>query len=178
MIERAITIALAPIRFDIEGHKLALDALTVRVEECEKGQRATYAVTALKADIVGLRRDVDELKSTDLSMLFCTVEIPEVSSINIPTCYNVPPATIRDGTKPSDADVESEAETDEEQLGDREKIVYEDLAVLEGAMFDTARQASLQDTAMVGSSGSKVDEISGNDAQTEGVANMQISPHD
>lgn len=85
LIERAIVIALAPIwaemrehRQFIKGQKLALDALALRVEFVEENQSAIEIATSLKADIVGLPRDVDEVKSTELLLLFCMVEIPEV----------------------------------------------------------------------------------------------------
>jgi len=43
-------------------------------------------------------------------------------------------------------------------------------------MFEIARMVSLQDTSMMGSSRAKDDDMSGTDAQTEGVADMQTSP--
>jgi len=46
----------------------------------------------------------------------------------------------------------SEAETDEKHLEERETVVYDDLVDLEDVMFETARQTSLRDTTMVGSS--------------------------
>jgi len=48
-------------------------------------------VTALKAAIAELGKDVDQLKSTDMSMIFGTVEIPD-----IPADSDVPPATTGD----------------------------------------------------------------------------------
>uniref|UniRef100_M1DSL1 Polyprotein protein n=1 Tax=Solanum tuberosum TaxID=4113 RepID=M1DSL1_SOLTU len=57
-----------------------------------------------------------------------------------------------------------------------DEAVYKDMSNLEGAMFETARQASLRDTSMAGSSGAKVDETPGTDAYTNGVAEMQTSP--
>ncbi|KAK4729810.1 hypothetical protein R3W88_022798 [Solanum pinnatisectum] len=128
LIKWTIDAALGPIRAKmrehiemIEVHKLALDALTVRVEDCEK---------------------------------------------DIPAFSDVPLPTTGDEMRADEADAEIEAETDEEQLGEREETVYEELAVLEAAMFEIARQASLQVTSMLGSSGAKDLEIPGTDAQT------------
>ncbi|KAK4709910.1 hypothetical protein R3W88_004423 [Solanum pinnatisectum] len=160
----------------IEGHKLALDTLTVTMKECEKGQGATDVVTALKADIVGLRKDMDKLKSIDLSMLFSTVEILDVPSTDISVCSEMPLTTTGDETRANDVVVESEAETDEEQLDVHEETVYDDMADLEGAMVHTVVQASLRDVSMLGSSGSKDTEIPGTDAQTEGAVDMQTLP--
>ncbi|KAG5576967.1 hypothetical protein H5410_057101 [Solanum commersonii] len=137
----------------IEGHKLVLDALTVRVEECEKIQGATVVMKTLKANVVGLRRDVDELRSINFSMLFGTVEIPEMPSADVPASSEVPPATTEDEIKVDDVNVKAEAEIDEEQLG-----------------------ASLRDTSKMGSSGTKDADEPGTDALTEGVTDMQISP--
>ncbi|KAG5609971.1 hypothetical protein H5410_021252 [Solanum commersonii] len=41
-----------------------IDALAARISVCESGKRATKEVTALKAAVAVLRRDVDQLKST------------------------------------------------------------------------------------------------------------------
>jgi len=134
LIERAITDALVPIRIErkelrefIEGHKLALDTLTVRVEALEQSQGVADIVTDLKANIMGLRKYVDQLKSMALSMLFGTVEIPEMPSDEILASYEVPLATIRDKIRVDDADAESDAEKNEEQLGVIDKVVYDDL---------------------------------------------------
>ncbi|KAK4737295.1 hypothetical protein R3W88_000992 [Solanum pinnatisectum] len=156
---------------------LALDSLTVRIEEFERGQSATYGITTLKANLVRLCRDMDKLNSTDFSMFFGTVEIPDVSSVNILACFDVPPpTTIRDEIRYDDDDADFEVETNDEQLGKREETMYEDLADLEGAMFETARQSLLRDTSMIGSSGAKDVEIHGTDAPTDGVTDMQTSP--
>ena len=110
MIERALTIVLTLLRDSI-------DSLTVRIEVCERGQGATHEVTTLKADITGLRRDVDEQKSTEFTSLFGTVEILNMSSVDIPTCSEVPQATTKDKVRSDDATAKLEAESDEEQLG-------------------------------------------------------------
>ncbi|WMV59359.1 hypothetical protein MTR67_052744, partial [Solanum verrucosum] len=85
MIEWVLATALAPIRavmrenIDlIEGHMLALDALTLKVESCEQGRGDSSIVTTLKGDVVGLCKDFYELKSTNLLILFGTVEIPNI----------------------------------------------------------------------------------------------------
>ncbi|XP_049394676.1 uncharacterized protein LOC125858964 [Solanum stenotomum] len=116
----------------IEGHKFALDAVIVRVDECEQRQGAADAVTALKANIVGLHKDANELKSTGLLMLFGIVEIPEMQSTDIPASFEGPSATTTDDIRDDDIDVESEEETDKEKLGIRDEVVYDDFADLEG----------------------------------------------
>ncbi|KAK4709721.1 hypothetical protein R3W88_004234 [Solanum pinnatisectum] len=160
----------------MRDHKLALNALIVRVVTCEQIRGATEEVTTLKADIIELRKDVDQLKSTDMSMLFGTVEILDMPSADIPACSDVPLATTVDETRVDDAPAELEAETDEEHLGVREETIYYDLVDLEGAMFETARKASLQDTSMEGFSGAKDTEIPGTDAPIKGSVDMQASP--
>ena len=73
-------------------------------------------MTSLKVDLVGLYRDVDEMKSIDLSMLFGTVDIPDAPSLDIQACSNVPSATtIRDDIRVDHAKGESDAEKDDEQ---------------------------------------------------------------
>ncbi|XP_049363667.1 uncharacterized protein LOC125828401 [Solanum verrucosum] len=141
LIQREIVAALTPIRAKlrehrerIDAHGPALDALTVRVEACEQGQGASKDVMALKDDIVGLRREVDELKSTDLSKLFGTVILPEVPSSDFPASSEIPPATTTGDATRDEADDETEVETDEVELGVRDTTVYDDLEDLEGAM--------------------------------------------
>jgi len=119
MIQRSIALALMPLRVELDSHKLAIDVITVRVDAYEQSQGVVDVVTTLKDDLVGLRRDVDELRSTYLSMIFGTVDIPDFLSSDIPTCSDVPPAiTTGDEVRADDTEGESEAEIDEEQLGD------------------------------------------------------------
>jgi len=77
MIERSIETTLAPIREELRGqreliasHDRALDALIARVEACEQSDHQATDFVALRVDIVGLRRDLDELKSTYIFMLW------------------------------------------------------------------------------------------------------------
>jgi len=177
VIEQAITTTLALIRAEmrehrelIKVHKLALDAVIVRVEECEHRQCAANAVPTLKDNIVGLHRDVDELKSTNFLILLVTVEISEMPSTDIPASFEGPPATTRDDIRADDVDVVSEEDTDEDQLGVIDEALYDDFADLDGGMMEIARQASLRDTSMVDFSGAHDAVDSGTDAHK--VADM------
>ncbi|KAG5610239.1 hypothetical protein H5410_021520, partial [Solanum commersonii] len=156
IIKRAF-VALTPLRASI-------DSLTAIVEVCERGQGVTDVVITLKADITGLRKDVDQLKSTTFTSVFWMVQIPDYPSTDISPCYVAPPTTTGDEIR---ADVKSEAETDGEYLGVREEAFYEDLVDLEGTTYRTARQASLRNTSMMSSSGAKDYVIPGTDPQNE-----------
>lgn len=65
--------------------------------------------------------------------------------------------------------VESEAEIDEEKLEDRDTITYDELANVEGVMFETTQQYSLRDTIMVSSSKATIDETPGSDSKYQSV---------
>ncbi|XP_049363067.1 uncharacterized protein LOC125827777 [Solanum verrucosum] len=100
LIERAIAAALAQIRAElrediesIEDHMFSWDSLTVRVEACKQGRVDSSVMTTLKVNCFGLKKDLDGLKSTDLSMLFGIVEIPDIPSTDVPASSEVPPAT-------------------------------------------------------------------------------------
>ncbi|XP_049364534.1 uncharacterized protein LOC125829340 [Solanum verrucosum] len=102
MIERALTATLTPL-------SVSINDLAIRIYVCMRGHVATHEVTALKTVIAELRKDVDQLKFTDMSMIFGTMEIPDM-----PCDSNVPPATARDEVQVHElAAAESEAETDE-----------------------------------------------------------------
>lgn len=134
----------------IERHKLVLGALTMRVEEYEKMQGAAIAVTTLKDYIVLLCRDVDKLKSTNLSILFGTAEIREMLSINVSDNYEVLATNTIYVIRIDYVDVEFEAEINEEQLRVKYEAFFDYLEDIEGAMVDTSVQASLRDISIVG----------------------------
>ncbi|KAG5575764.1 hypothetical protein H5410_055898 [Solanum commersonii] len=106
---------------------------------------------------------MDQLKSTDISMILGMVEISDM-----PVDPNMPLATIGDEVRTKEvAAVEFEAETDEEQLGVYEKATYEGLIKVEEARVDSAVQISLADTTMVESS---VTDTPGTNAEDQSVA--------
>ena len=51
----------------------SIDALTTRIKVCERVHRDTHGVRVLNVTIEELRKDVDLLKSTDMSMILGTV---------------------------------------------------------------------------------------------------------
>ncbi|XP_049406246.1 uncharacterized protein LOC125869884 [Solanum stenotomum] len=108
-----------------------IDALAARIAVCERGQGETEEVITLKAAIAMLRCDVDQLKSTDMSMSFGMVEIPDVP--------DMPPATAEDEIRVEEAaDHESQVEIDKEMLEVAEEASYECLTETEEAMVDVA----------------------------------------
>ncbi|XP_049385472.1 uncharacterized protein LOC125849431 [Solanum stenotomum] len=111
MVERDILAALTPLR-------VSIDTLTARVETYKSLQGATSEVTSLRAEVANLRKDVDYLKSTDFTSLF---ELTE--DRNALTISKMPPATTRDVPIDNIATDESEAETDEEHLGERDPVI-------------------------------------------------------
>ncbi|KAG5631382.1 hypothetical protein H5410_003099 [Solanum commersonii] len=98
MIQTALADAVTPL-------SATIDTLASRIMVCECSQGDTKEVMALKAAIAALCNDVDQLKSTDMSMIFGTVDILDVQ--------NMPPATTGDEVRVEDAvDPEFEIETD------------------------------------------------------------------
>uniref|UniRef100_M1DQ88 Polyprotein protein n=1 Tax=Solanum tuberosum TaxID=4113 RepID=M1DQ88_SOLTU len=74
---------------------------------------------------------------------------------------------------------ESEAEIGEEQIQVRDAEVYDDLADLEDAMFETARQTSLRDTTIIRSSGAGTSGVTPSiDAQSQSVTPVIDAPTD
>jgi len=119
---------------------------------------STYLI-ALNPDIIRLRWDMDEMKSTNISMLWGDVDILEDPLSEIPTvpaASGITPATVTRDADAVDVDGESDKfETDEEELETLGGAVCEDLEDLEGDFIRVATEALLRDMSMIGSRGSK-----------------------
>ncbi|XP_049368424.1 uncharacterized protein LOC125833323 [Solanum verrucosum] len=141
------------------AYDVAFDALTSRVEACEKTDHNFADLTTLKDDITCLRQDVDELKSIDISMLWGGVDIPKDPSSEmpiIPDVSEIPLASVTGDATAFDKDGESDTpETDDEEIEACEDAVYEDLEDLEGDCLQVSMEALVHDTLIVGSSESK-----------------------
>ncbi|KAG5590190.1 hypothetical protein H5410_040704 [Solanum commersonii] len=121
---------------------------------------------ALKAAIIMLRRDVDQLKSTNMSMIFGTMEITHVL-----VEPDIPLATTEDDVRVEEVvDPESKVETDEEMLEVAGEASYEGLTETEEAMIDATVQTSLADTPLATPSRpTTIDVTPGTDAQDQRV---------
>uniref|UniRef100_M1E0R6 Polyprotein protein n=1 Tax=Solanum tuberosum TaxID=4113 RepID=M1E0R6_SOLTU len=138
------------------------DRLASRLEATIRGM----IKRALDDDVTPLSVTIDALAAR-----IALLEIP-----NVPADTYMPPSTTGDevGTEEVAA-AESEAETDEEQLGVDEKASYEGLTKIDEAMVDSVLQISFVDTIMAGSS---VIDTPGIDTQDQSVALGTDAPTD
>jgi len=113
MIDSAILTALTPVRNTV-------DELTARVTACESRQGETPEVSALKAEIAELKKDVAYLKATDFTTLMRGADDKD-----IPETSGIPPTTPGDVQKDDAGHAESETETDEEQVAVHDKVLSE-----------------------------------------------------
>ncbi|KAK4706524.1 hypothetical protein R3W88_033920 [Solanum pinnatisectum] len=118
-IRSAILAALTPLRESI-------DTLTARVETFESRHGATSKVTASKAEVADLRKEVDYLKSTDFTSL-----LEAEDDVDTPASFEISPATTGDVLIDDVVVDELEVENDEEQIEVPEETIYGDLADLE-----------------------------------------------
>ncbi|XP_049409704.1 uncharacterized protein LOC125872912 [Solanum stenotomum] len=82
-------------------------------------------------------------------------EILNIPSANVPTSSEIPLPTTTGDVDRESVTIESDSETDDEELGIRDAAMYDDLVDLEGIMVEIVGQASLRETSMVSSSKAK-----------------------
>ncbi|KAG5590406.1 hypothetical protein H5410_040920 [Solanum commersonii] len=103
----------------------SIDILTARVETCESRKRASSEVTTLKSEVANLMKDADYLKSTNFTSLL------EVSDdMDVPATSEITPTTTGDIPMKDVAADALEEDINEEQLGERDNTVYNDLSYL------------------------------------------------
>lgn len=144
-----------------ETHKFDLYSLTMRVEASQHGKCDCYVEIAFKVDIVGLRKDVDELKSIALLMLVSTVEIPDAPSVDVQSSFEVPCTITTRDVSMEEVQSKSKVETDDKELGVHEVVEYEDMEYLKGTIVQSVVEVSVRDTLIMGCSRIKdVDDVS------------------
>uniref|UniRef100_M1D9M5 Putative plant transposon protein domain-containing protein n=1 Tax=Solanum tuberosum TaxID=4113 RepID=M1D9M5_SOLTU len=136
----------------------------------------TKRASKLEATIPGMIEralvDVVTPLSCTIDALAARIAVCERVGIpDMPVDPDMPPATNRDEVRAEEvADAESEAETDEEQLGVDEEASYKGLTKIEDAMVESNVQISLADTPLADPSGvSRADVTPGTDAPTDGA---------
>jgi len=135
MIESAIIDALTTLQTSIDTH-------TMRVEACESRQWETSEVTALEAEVAGLKKDVDYLNSTYFTSL-----LEATDDVDAPETSQIPPATSRDVHRDHTIVDESEVETNEKLIEIREESIYGDFPDLEEMIVQLMIQTLLTETS-------------------------------
>jgi len=151
---------------------MSLASLTSRVEECEKREGDTEELKAMKANIAVLQTDMDLLKSTNINILWGTIEVDDPHAESIPTVPQVQPSRV----EAEDEEIEIRSSDDEEDA-ERERSVeetYESLADLEDAAFQTAIDQTLRDTSTPTLSATML--AQGTDAPSSSTSAAHFSP--
>ena len=115
------------------------------MEECEKRDGDTEEIKAMKAHIALLQTDMDSLKSTDINMLWGTIEVDNPRVEITPRAPPIEPSRVAD----EDEELEIRSSDDEEDV-DRERSIeetFDSLADFEDAAFQTAIEQSLRDSS-------------------------------
>ncbi|XP_049364342.1 uncharacterized protein LOC125829122 [Solanum verrucosum] len=113
MIESAILATLTLLQTFV-------DALMVRITTCENRQGKSSEVSALKAEVADLRKDVDYLKTIDFGSL-----IEREDDLDVPETSGIPLATTRYVQRGGTTDDDSDVGTDEELLATPEEEIVE-----------------------------------------------------
>ncbi|KAK4713448.1 hypothetical protein R3W88_019355 [Solanum pinnatisectum] len=152
------------------------DVRASRVEVAVSGMIERAIVAALDPIRDKLREHRERITAHGLVLDALIVRV-EACEIEFPALSEIPLATTTGDAAMADDNAKSDApETDEEELGTRDASVYNNLEDLEGAMVQIAREDSIRDISMVGSSGANDGAEPVNDSKIERVPQMQSSP--